>query len=103
MEGGGRWEAGGRGISGSVGSKHCGSKRQIPETAAATLKKNMQEVVAPWVKNQTSIHEDASSTSDLTQWVKACGVAVSCGAGRRLSLDPKWLRLLLDPVAWELP
>ena len=54
--------------------------------------------------NLTSTHEDA----DL---IPGSGVAMSCGAGRRCSLDPelRWLwyglaaTALIQPLAWELP
>ena len=51
------------------------------------------------------------SISGLTQWVKDLGVAVSCGMGLRLRLNPVLLRLWcrlttsapILPLAWELP
>ena len=39
-------------------------------------------VVAQWVKNLTSNHEDASLIPGLTQWVKDPVVPVSCGVGQ---------------------
>ena len=55
--------------------------------------------------NLTSIHEDVGSIPGLT------GIAMSCGIGYRLSLDPMLLWLwcrpaavaLIRPLAWALP
>ena len=50
--------------------------------------------MAQWLKNPTSFHEDVGLSPGLAQWVKDC-VVVSCGVGRRCSLDPVllWCRL----------
>ena len=52
--------------------------------------------MAPWVRNPTSIYEDASSTLGLLIG-SGSGIAVSCGVGHRFSLDPEllwlWCRL----------
>jgi len=44
-------------------------------------------VVAHWVKNPTSIHEESGLISDLAEWVKGSGIAVSCSVGRRWGSD----------------
>ena len=63
------------------------------------------------VNKPTRIHKDAGSIPGLVQWVEGSGVAMSCGVGRRLGLDPVSLWLWhspaaaapIRPLAWELP
>ena len=55
-------------------------------------------IVAQWVKNPTSIHEDVDLISDLTQWVKGSGRAVSYGVGHRHSSDLTLLWLWCRPA-----
>ena len=67
-------------------------------------------VVAQSLANPTRNHEVAGSIPGLTQWVKDLAfIAVSCGVGRRRSLDPallwRWCMPVgtapIRPLAWE--
>ena len=49
--------------------------------------------MAQQLANPTSIHEDVGSIFGLPQWIGDLGVAVSCGVGRRRSLEREWLWL----------
>ena len=62
-----RWKMGG-GVGIAGGSwRNCEDKNHWPGVS----------LVAQWVKNPTSIHEDVGSIPVLTQWVKGSGIAVS--------------------------
>ena len=75
------------------------------------LKKFWSSPCGSAITNPTSIYKYAGSIPGPTQCVKGSGVAVSCGVGRRCSLDPELLWLWPRPVAmapipllaWELP
>ena len=57
-------------------------------------------VVAQWVTNLNSIHEDVGLIPGLAQGVKGSGVVLSCVVGQRGGLDPMllwlWCRLQLQ-------
>ena len=70
-------------------------------------------IVAQWLTNPASNHEDAGLIPGLVQWVRDPGFAVSYSVGHRSGSDPPllWLRLWRKPAAvalirsldWEPP
>ena len=71
----------------------------LPEQSKGQVRGSGVPTVAQWVKNLTSIHEDAVPIPGLTPWVKGSIVAASCGVGHRLGLDLAWLWLWCRPMA----
>ena len=58
--------------------------------------------MAQRLMNPTRNHEVWGSIPGLPQWVKGSGIAVTCGVGRRWSLDPMLLWLWYRPAATAL-
>ena len=66
-------------------------------------------VMVQQLTNPASIHEDTGSISGLSQLLKGSSIALSCGVGHRLGLDPGLLWLwhrpiaiaLIQPLTWE--
>ena len=52
-------------------------------------------IVAQWVKNPADILEDAGLIPGLAQWGWGSGIAVSCGVGYRLGLDPTHIAVVV--------
>ena len=88
------------GATRQVTARHWDSVRGCPFQVA--LQSSCRGSV---VMNLTDIQEDACLIPGLAQWVKGCGVAMSCGVGRRRGLDPALLWLWRKPaaVAWIEP
>ena len=64
--------------------------RKLPYALGGVLKIREKKgvfVVAHWVKNLISVHEDAGLIPGLAHWVKGSGVASSCGVRSQT-----WLR-----------
>ena len=59
--------------------------------------------MAQWVKNPTSIHEDAGLIPHLTQWVQESGIAASCGVGHRPNSSDLALLWLWHRLAAAVP
>ena len=55
--------------------------------------------MAQWLTNPTRNHEVVGLIPGHVQWVKDLSIAVSCGVGRRLGLDPALLWLWCRPAA----